>query len=455
MADDEAPGEQRVTLSSLLQDFQRIATPRHAAINVARVYDRDEDDMDVDDPPRLRPMLVTPAMMSALLDGLALFAARTVAPFGERDDFEAYASLNGREIIVERETSDLPPMLSHEMEVVIGDQYGEAKVVTDAQDRVVYDDVRVAAERGHYRMRTLENAVAHYRRHYNREEIERAEQLPRISFSYLVVDLKHVDMLPRLMPGFYFLVVPRDPVAVYPHKDQWRVAKPFIMGIDYAELEAVGWHERRHERTQGNMRPSLVERHSASGVIKGTRVIPGRVTSDAERSVIGIHSDYTDKVTLFARHNQHDVTFIQHASGQPNDQIHDVWEERVAVSRLAWEQQATARERDAQRRREEDHETLMMNTRLIGVSRVRTTLPPPTYMSVAWHLVLLGDEKDALSRETFWAREIAFNAYNEPAVVPEIPEAIDVSSQVRPIVTREEFITGEFIARIRATFSNA
>ncbi len=418
------------------------STPLGAWFELTRVYDiRPNGVVTRDRDQSLLPLIASPSVMARLFyrgdsqkpydqDSVVQLEDEHVGEFARR----AYALVAIQ--------SQLPALHRNDMERIVHELLGDSPVTSDAQDQISYEPDAVHA-RQRDRFERVRAEIASQYRQYSQHDQEMAARRASSTYTY-VLYRADTDVLlierHKVQPGFYFLAVPFRVGAVYPLEGgDWMVQRPFIMSVDYAELESVDWSQRVDADD-----PQRYVHSSTSGIIRGTPVLT-TLNVDARRDPhagrdVGIHvySDFAArKVELIARRGYAPATYGYGRPARP-EMAAEVWEERVMVSAADWEAAATDEER-ADYAAQASRDNPSGSPPRPGQSR--RTMVRPHYLSVTWRLFALGDQDDVMKDHNFWARYIAHRALQEPNVVTtdQIPSHESLSIHSLPLVDKQSF----------------
>jgi hypothetical protein len=291
-------------------------------------------------------------------------------------------------------------------------------------------DVRDAHERGVKRSAEFAARINSRYSTYDFEQQDVAADRDQTQYLHQTLEFKpHIDS-PRLQPGMYFLCVPYVKAAVYPSlqdEDSWHVQRPFIMGLDYAELERLRWVQ--HDVNSG----FLDDYYSVSGTIRGTRAKAVEVRHVGVGIDIDMRTDYEARsVQLFTRHAPGDTTFVDYDGLAHPTVMPFIWEERVPIAYDVWMSNATRAERI-------EHERDTRATSQAPAPGRQRVVPPRYYASVPWELLLLGTDEDLMQDDKFWARHIAFIANGEPAIVETVPPQAEVHNRTLKLTSKQQY----------------
>lgn len=415
------------------------STSLNAWFELTRVYDIRPNGVITRDRDRyLLPLIANPSVMTRLF-----YRGDSQKPYDQDSvvqlEDEHVGEFARRAYVLVAIQSQLPALHRDDMERIVHELLGDSPVTSDAQDQISYEPDAIHARQRDRFERIRAEITSRYRQ-YSPHDQEQALRRASSTYTYVLYRAEPDAGLPKLQPGFYFLAVPYRAGAVYPLEDgDWMVQRPFIMSVDYAELENIDWSQRVEERD-----PQRYVHSSTSGIIRGTPVLTtvrDDVRSDphAGRNVgIHVYSDYAArKIELIARRSHGVATYGYGRPGRP-EMSAEVWEERVMVSAADWESVATDQER-ADYAAQASRDNPSGSPPRPGQSR--RTMIRPHYLSVIWRLFVLGDQDDVMSDHNFWARYIAHRALQEPNVVStdQIPSHESLSIHSLPLVDKQSF----------------
>ncbi len=418
------------------------STPADAWSNLTHVYDIRQNGVMAKRPDRsLLPLIASPSVMARLL-----YRADSRKPYFH-DSHIYLTKPQTNELAFVSIQKQLPAVLRRDMDHILTDLIGDAPVVTDAQDTVDYSsDATHARQRARYDL--FHAALMTQYRQYSQDEALRAASKSSSSYLYVMSRPDHdIDIIDlKLVPGFYFLAVPyRENAAVYPLENgKWAVHRPFIMSVDYAELESFIWGQS-YEADEGR-----IEHFNTSGIIRCTPVLTtthvnARVDPHADKNVgIHVYSDHASrKIELFARRTGSATTYGYRSPARPAIS-RELWHERIMVSAAEWENFASEDDRAAYARQAAIDNPSGSPPRPGGGRRDRVRVRPH-YLSITWRLFALGDQDDVMADHTFWARYIAHRAMQQGTIVTtdRIPPEEELTLSGISIVSKQAFYTEE------------